>query len=160
MRRTACWCITATTAMGVLALGVAPAAEGAKGKTLRLTAVEIESTFLDLGTTGLSQGDQIVFADELRRRGRVVGEDGGTCTVTNLVSYDAFAANCVVTAELQRGQIAVQGLATFREGELLRATLAITGGTGAYRGASGEVRVREIREGRLRYTFRFDRKRR
>ena len=160
MRRTACWCVTATSAMGVLALGVAPAAEGAKGKTLRLTAVQIESTFLDLGTTGLSQGDQIVFADELRRRGRVVGEDGGTCTVTNLVSYDAFTANCVVTAELRRGQIAVQGLATFADGEPLRATLAITGGTGAYRGASGEVRVREVSDGRLRYTFRFDRKRR
>jgi hypothetical protein len=49
----------------------------------------------------------------------------------------------VVSAQLPDGQITVQGLVTFT-GEPF--TLAVTGGTGPYREAAGEVQVTEVSE--------------
>ena len=63
-------------------------------------------------------------------------------------------AKCVATAELPKGQITAQGLLTFSEeaeGEPFR--LAITGGTGKYRTAHGEVIVKDVSETESRLTF-------
>ena len=59
----------------------------------------------------------------------------------------------VATAELPRGQITVQGLATFTDGPSTF-RLAITGGTGRYRTAHGVLIVEEISETEDRLTFR------
>jgi hypothetical protein len=94
-----------------------------------------------------------VFSDALARRGRDVGEDGGTCTVTDITGYSGFMANCVVTLALRRGQITVQGLPAFEEETIPDATLAITGGTGAYASANGQVTVRPLDDQHSRYTI-------
>jgi hypothetical protein len=152
-----CTATLAILAVGLMGSGTAAASAGGKQqRTLRLTATQIASEFLDVGTTGLSLGDQVVFSDALTRRGRDVGEDGGTCTITNVTGYDTANANCVVTLALRRGQITVQGLIAFEEESIPDATLAITGGTGAYRGASGELDFHQVSETVSTYTLHFD----
>ena len=147
----------AVLAIGMLAFGTAAAsAHGKHQRTLRLTATQIDSAFLDLGTTGISLGDQIVFSDTLTRRGREVGEDGGTCTVTNVTGYNTAMANCVVTLALRRGQITIQGLISIEDETTPDATLAITSGTGAYRGASGELDYHQVSDTVSTYTLHFD----
>ena len=69
------------------------------------------------------------------------------------------AGNCVATVSLAGGQITLQGLATFS----LSATtnppsdVAITGGTGAYEGASGHVHIEEVSESDSILTFHLQR---
>lgn len=154
----------AATAALAVALAVPTGVAAAKdrghhnghGNTLRLTATQTADEFLDFGAPGPSTGDQIVFADTLKRDGRNAGEDGGSCTVTTVDGYDSLTANCVATLRLHRGQITVQGLVTFNDEGDRPFTVAITGGTGAYRGASGEMRVRPISDTKDVYTLRLD----
>jgi hypothetical protein len=152
--------VMAIVALGVLVFGSALAMADGKGKkqTLRLVGKEIQSEFVDVGTTGPSLGDQIVFSETLKFRGREVGVSGGVCTATEVVPpYDVITFQCVATLSLRKGQITLQGLVEFQgEDDPGPFTLAITGGTGAFRGAGGEAVVRFPREGRTIYKLRFD----
>ena len=149
----------ALAAAGLLALGAPLAAADGKGKrTLRLVAVENQSEFLDLGAPGPSLGDQLVFSEILRQRGREVGDSGVTCTVTEAVPpYTVLTFHCVATLSLRRGQITLQGLIEVQgEDDPGPFTVAITGGTGRYRGAGGEATVRVVSGDRTVYKLRFD----
>jgi allene oxide cyclase-like protein len=105
---------------------------------LRFRAKTTEQEFVDLGEKGESLGDQFIFHDVLRQGGERVGHDGGVCTLTSL---DLSQSQCVVTAWLADGQITAQGLIEPTGEFPERFVFAITGGTGAYEGASGEVHV-------------------
>ncbi len=77
------------------------------------------------------------------KSGERVGNVGVVCTVT---STRTETTQCVATATFQRsfhggGQITVQGLLT---GEPENFTLAVTGGTGSFVGAEGQVHVRQV----------------
>jgi hypothetical protein len=151
--------VLAIVALGVLVSGSAVAdAHTHKGKrTLRIVATDNQSQFLDLGATGLSLGDELVFSEVLSRRGQEIGDSGGVCVVTEVVPpYDVFTAHCVATLRLGRGQITLQGLVEFQsdEEDLTPFTVAITGGTGAFFGAGGEARIRD-RGDRTIYKLRF-----
>jgi hypothetical protein len=56
--------------------------------------------------------------------------------------------HCVATLSLADGQLTSQGLVTFTEAPEPRFRIAVTGGTGAYRTAHGEVAVLETAAGR------------
>jgi hypothetical protein len=138
--------VLAAFALGALGFGTTLAAQPGKGggnKTIQLTSTEIKSSLLDLGEGAPpAQGDQIVFASRLASHGTTVGEDGGSCTFTHVVSATVITTNCIDTLVLPRGQITVQGLVTFDEQRANEPfTVAITGGTGAYTGVSGEMDV-------------------
>ena len=140
--------IAAIVAVGILVIGAAPAAAGGKhgkgkGETLRVVATDYSRQLIDVGAPGSSIGDYFVFFETLSVRGREVGIGAGQCvTVEGVPPYTTFTAQCVATLDLARGQITLQGLVEFQgEGEMSPFTVAITGGTGAYRGASGEARV-------------------
>jgi hypothetical protein len=151
--------VLAVVALGVLVLGTGVAsAHGHGGKTLRLVATEVQSEFLDLGTPDLSLGDELVISESLALRGRDVGTSGVVCTVTHAMApYDVVTFHCVATLSLRRGQITLQGLIEVQgEDDPGPFTVAITGGTGAFRGAGGEAVVREVRQGRSVYKLRFD----
>jgi hypothetical protein len=151
--------VFAIVALGVLASGPAATAAHGHGKqTLRLVATQIQSEFLDLGTAGPSLGDQFVFSETLFRHGREVGVSGGVCTVTQVgPPYDVVTFQCVATLSLQRGQITLQGLLEFQgEDDPGPFTVAITGGTGAFFGASGEATVFRASATRSIYKLRFD----
>ena len=114
---------------------------------LRLTAISTDhNADIDVGDEGESLGDYFVFSDDLFMKGRMVGTLEGQCTVTRIdEEARAFHQQCLVTAVLPKGQITVQGAVVFEEdsGED-RFTLAVTGGTGRYSGAGGEVHVRFV----------------
>ena len=156
--------VAAIVTLGALVLSSGTAAADARGKgkhdrdTLRLVATELQSEFLDLGTPGPSLGDEFVFSEVLRQRGREVGTSGGVCVLTETVPpYTVATFHCVATLSLRRGQITLQGLIEVQgEDDPGPFTVAITGGTGAYRGAGGEAVVRDISENRTVYKLRFD----
>jgi hypothetical protein len=164
-RRSVHAAIVAIVAVGILVVGAAPAAAGGKhgkgkGDTLRLVAVQEQFEFIDVGAPGTSLGDYFVFSDILYRRGEEVGTSGGQCVVVaGTPPYATFTAQCVATLDLERGQITLQGLVEFQgEDDMSPFTVAITGGTGKYRGASGEARLRPRGEGELVYKLSFDSK--
>jgi hypothetical protein len=141
----------------VCSTGVA-AAHGDGKRPLRIVGVESQFEYLDLGAAGTSLGDQFVFSEVLYRRGRDVGESGIVCTLTHTVPpYTVSTFHCVGTLSLRRGQITLQALIELQEPATSEPfTAAVTGGTGAYRGASGEVRIRDATETRTIYRVRLD----
>jgi len=149
-------------AVAVVALAVlaapAPAARGGKAKTLRLVAIQKQQQVIDLAPTGPSLGDQLVFSDTVYRNRREVGTDGVVCSITQIVPpYTVVTYQCVATIRLRDGQITVQGLNEFQgPSDPGPFRFAITGGTGAYSGASGEVVVRYDRARTGYYTLRFN----
>ena len=141
-------------------LGTGASASGPRDKddddieVIRVTEMIVQEAGIDLGEAGDSLGDQFVFSGDLFRSGEKVGIDGGVCTIVRLEPRVSATSQCVATAELPKGQITVQGLLTFTEeteGEPFR--LAITGGTGKYKEAQGELKVVEISETESELTF-------
>jgi hypothetical protein len=113
--------------------------------------VTVQSESLDLGPQGFSLGDQVVFADDVydHKGGTKIGTDGVVCTVVRVTdaATGSGTAQCVATAQLADGQITVQGFNSFTGDELPAPfQLAITGGTGAYANARGQVTVEELSE--------------
>jgi hypothetical protein len=80
-----------------------------------------------------SVGDEDVFTADFYIGDTKVGFDGGVC---KLVRQPAFY-HCIATNSFAKGDLTVQFLADFTQ--TAPGHFAITGGTGAYRGASGEV---------------------
>jgi hypothetical protein len=120
---------------------------------IRVTAITVQDTFLDLGEPGESLGDQSVFSQDLFRQGNKVGTGGVVCTLVRVEPGVSATVQCVGTAKLRSGQITVQGLVTFTDGPS-RFRVAITGGTGRFRTAHGVAIVEEISGTRERITFR------
>lgn len=142
-------------AVGVLAFASSSSAEqpssSGQRHTFTVVEVETESGFVDLGEKGFTLGDEgAVFTAKLRRDGKVVGHDSGVCFVT---SIKIPAAQCSITAQFANGQIALQIVNDLTSASNVA---VITGGTGAYEDAAGEVRVRFIpARGVHRLTFDF-----
>jgi hypothetical protein len=125
-------------------------------QVIRLVTHNVVSGYLDLGDANLSTGDQVPFSNDLYRDGSKVGEDGGWCVLTRIAG-GASTYECVGTNSLPDGQLTAQGLVTYGLREPIRTDpyfLAITGGTGKYRGARGEVRIQEVSSVEARLTFR------
>jgi hypothetical protein len=114
-------------------------------QVIHLVARTVQEASLDLG-------EQFIFSEDLFRDGKKVGHDGGVCTLVRLVPRVLATTQCVVTASLPKGQITVQGLPTFTHGPA-SFLLAITGGTGAYKTAHGQVKVVEVSEVESRLTL-------
>ena len=136
-RRTA---LTAAVLTGAGSLLVAiPAAAG--DHTLRLTTVAVpdRNTDLDLGTPGPSAGDTQVFLDDVQRDGETVGTSAGSCTPV-VFTETRLVGSCAATFTLPEGTITTQG--AFDEDPSVGPSefvWAVTGGTGRYAGAGGEV---------------------
>jgi allene oxide cyclase len=100
------------------------------------TVVEraVTDAVVDLGPAGDSVGDSLAWANQLYNAGNrnVIGSDQGSCVRTVV----GAAWECSWTNILARGHITVQG-PFYDDGS--DSTLAITGGTGAYRDASGQM---------------------
>jgi Allene oxide cyclase barrel like domain len=117
-------------------------------EVLHLTSTTVQETPSPDEEELPAVGDQFAFSDDLFFRGKKVGILGGQGVFVR-VDEEAQAATVqiVITAMLPKGQITLQGLITFSEeaaGEPFR--LAITGGTGRYNTAHGEVFVTETED--------------
>jgi len=103
----------------------------------RLAVIEhaTTDTVVDLTTNGDSTGDLLTFHNELfdDANDNVVGTDQGECVRIEVgVSWECRWINF-----LEDGSITVEG-PFFDDGP---SAMAITGGTGAYRGARGSMRL-------------------
>ena len=118
------------------------AASTASGQTIRVVAVftEFEAN-IDLGAAGFSLGDEVVFSGNLLRNGEQVGRIGVVCTFVSTQNAARVEAQCPTTSILPGGQITTQGTIVNRS---LNFTLPITGGSGRYQGAGGQVVSRDI----------------
>jgi hypothetical protein len=82
-----------------------------------------------------------VFSGNLLRSGEQVGRVGVVCTFVSTANADRVEAQCPTTSILPGGQITTQGTIVNRS---LTFTLPITGGSGRYQGAGGQVVSRDI----------------
>ncbi len=151
--------VMAIVAIAVLALGPAVASAHSGGnRALRLVATRDQVESLDLGTPGPSLGDELVFSEVLREHGRQVGTSGVVCTVTAVeVPYEVQTYHCVGTLSLRKGQITLQALIEVQGADDMGPwDIAITGGTGAFRGAGGQATYRRSARRESIYKLRFD----
>jgi hypothetical protein len=112
-------------------------------KVLHLRGVQVESQLVDVAPKGPepSLGDSFVLSENLLRDGHKVGISGVVCTFVRL-QHPPSAVECVITARLGSDQLTVQGLSFDQP----RNVFAITGGTGRWRNAGGQVVVRDVSE--------------
>ena len=111
-------------------------------QTIRVLAVFTEfDGNIDVGAPGFSLGDEVVFSGNLLRNGEQVGRVGVVCTFVSTQNADRVEAQCPTTAILPGGQITTQGTIVNRS---LNFTLPITGGSGRYQGAGGQVVSRDV----------------
>ena len=134
----------AVIAVLALAVGIALPAAGSTGnaaqdQTIRVTAVTTEQKLLDLGGPGFSLGNEIVFSQKLLQGANQLGHDGAVCTEVSVARQEA---QCIATYSFPGGQITAQALVIF--GSTAPYDGSITGGTGRYEGAKGELHVQNV----------------
>ena len=110
-------------------------ASNASAETITLIERATTDAVLDLGASGDSAGDILTFANELydEKNTKLVGSDNGWCIRT----VPGKAWECSWVANLAEGQITVEG-PFLDSGD---SVLAITGGTGIYAKARGEMKL-------------------
>jgi len=131
-------------ALGASSQGAASTSSGHADdqQTIRVIAVFTEfDPNIDVGAPGFSLGDEVVFSGNLLRDGKQVGRVGVVCTFVSTQNADRVEAQCPATATLPGGQITIQGVIVNRS---LNFTLPITGGSGQYDRARGEVVSRDV----------------
>jgi hypothetical protein len=116
-------------------VGIGLSAASAAAATLTVVEHATTDAVTDTGEKGDTAGDILTFANEIFDEGNAssAGTDNGWCVRT----VPGKAWECFWTATLKDGQITV-------EGPFLDAgdsVLAVTGGTGAYAGARGEMKL-------------------
>ena len=144
---------------GPAASGAVPSQSSRHGTVLHLTTETSQDGFVDVGSPGPGLGDQIVSSDTVFRNGKAVGTDGVVCTVVK-ATPDALTCQWLMTMDLPGGQLTMQGIAdgpTHPPTEPLVFALAITGGTGLYRDATGVAEVVDNPAGREDITVRLSR---
>ena len=116
--------------LSMIRLGTAPAA--AKES---LTVIEhvTDEVVVDLGDEGDTVGDTLVFNNELYddKDANLIGNTNGSCIRTAVGKL----WECTFTSTMEQGSLVVEG--PFEESG--RGTFSITGGTGDYSGASGQM---------------------
>jgi len=119
-----------------------------QGKTITVIEHATTDTTTDTGVNGDTVGDILTFANEVfdATDATKVGTDNGYC----LRTVAGAAYECNWTTFLDGGQITVEG--PFFDAK--DSTLAITGGTGRFRGARGEMELHS-RENGAKFAFVF-----
>ena len=123
-------------AVGLLCAGLFANSRGdlaAAQESLTLIEHVTDEQVVDLGEEGDSVGDALVFSNELYddQNVNLVGRSHGSCVRTVVgESWD-----CTFTNTLENGSLVVTG-PFYDDG---RGTFAVTGGTGDYAGAGGQM---------------------
>jgi hypothetical protein len=134
-------CPIAIAAAGLIA------ASPARADELKVTEHATTDAVTDTGAEGDSVGDILTFANEVFDADdkAKVGTDQGVCFRTEV----GKAWECFWTISLDKGQITVEG-PFYDKGD---SVLAVTGGTGDYAGAQGEMALSAIGTEGKAYSF-------
>ena len=134
------------------------------GKTLTIYAVTAPNglAVIPVQPGKFSLGDRVALSDNLftSKGGKRLGTDGGACVVTRVTdaATGSGVLECEVTFRLPRGDIATQALNTLDKGAFSGVQSgAITGGTGKYRNAKGELSLTFLSPDEANITFHFGR---
>jgi allene oxide cyclase len=113
---------------------------GAEPQTITLIDKTVAQQFVDLGAKGFSVGDEFIFTSRLWNLARTqrLGVLHGVCTVDSTAGQGS--AHCVGTAHLRGGTLEFAGEGS--NGPV--SVFAITGGTGRFIGARGQVTSRSL----------------
>ncbi|MDX6630088.1 MAG: hypothetical protein QOH00_2334 [Gaiellales bacterium] len=152
-RKLTAWMVPAV--LGALALSVGSLATASANhgsdKVVRLTFIEKTAggTFLDFDKSGgPTVGDVFVFQNDLLdpTTNAKVGTAEGHCMVINAQGD----SDCDASGVLAGGQVRVAG---FSPANASTFSLAVTGGTGAYRGVGGQITIESIDDSTSRDTL-------
>lgn len=123
------------------------AARASAGEVISVVEHADTDAVTDTGAQGDSVGDILTFANPMFDKGNQaqVGTDQGFCLRTEV----GKAWECMWTITLKDGQITVQG-PFLDAGD---SVLAITGGTGAYAAARGQMKLHARNEKGTEYDF-------
>ena len=126
--------VVALSALGAPAWG----ADDEAGVTKLISTCTAINNFVDVGSPGLSPGDLYVWVDELfiPDGSRKVGQAIGRC---NLIDPAAGSFGCTVIGAFAEGTITTEMILYNVPGVV--SVGAITGGTGRFQGATGEISV-------------------
>ncbi|WKX06682.1 dirigent protein [Streptomyces sp. NL15-2K] len=141
-------------AVGLSAAQAEPQSTSRHGKAITFTVIEHADTdtVVDLGPRGDSIGDTLAFGNPVYdTAGSKVGDSQGSCVRTKV----GTAWECSWTTTLSGGSIVVQG--PFYDAA--DSTLAITGGTGKWRTARGQMylHARDAKGSAYDFTFAVER---
>jgi hypothetical protein len=135
--------VAALALAGTASADTADKSHGSHDRTIRLFEAhkDLQPTFVDTGKPGPSVGDVAIARDEvLREDGSQAGTFRQVCTLTDLVGSPFTSTfECTGSIALKDGTITMEGPFTPSDAE---SVAAITGGTGQYRTARGEIAVR------------------
>jgi len=142
--------LIALALMSFLAGSAVIAASNGRGHTIRVVERATSDAVVDLGASGDTVGDLLAFGNDVFDAANVnkVGRDEGSCARTN----PGLAWECSWTTILSGGSLTVQG--PFYD-DLRDSQLAITGGTGKYRNARGEMTLHARNAGGTEFDFTF-----
>jgi hypothetical protein len=142
---TALFALLAAVSMPAIASAQPPAEHERPWRVLHLfERATGDLTFVDVGAPGPSMGDRLVFSAAIfDTNNQQIGRDGADCVIVRVDASETpdrqQVVQCMISVQLPDGQLTVQGLAQGTDNHF-----AVTGGTGAYRKARGEVRARDI----------------
>jgi hypothetical protein len=127
----------ALTATGLLAGGllVAPPASAAE-RMLKVRETVLQTHVDNVGEKGPSLGDRLTFVSRLSSGSARTGAAVGDCTWYSGKSKATAQYYCTEMFRLREGQIAIAGLFSY---DRAVNTFAITGGSGRFRDAAGQV---------------------
>ena len=147
--------VAAVAALAVAALAAAQVPGKAPSKprlNFTLTGKIKTVNFVDNAPEGSSVGDVVIFTQTLKdARGRVVGSDHATCTQSLPAGHKVCSGGFL----LGRGQLTIQGIDPPES--VTRHPLIVTGGSGAYRGVSGDIDVHHLSPVEDKFVFRLKR---
>jgi hypothetical protein len=133
---------------------------GDHARVLHFVLRHVQDTDVDLGASGPSVNDRFSVGGDILLDGEKVGTGGYDCVTllfqagaTPQAEPAALTDQCTGSFTLPRGQITVQGLVD-RVGGTLPIAIAVTGGTGAYRTAHGELSTSGPTDGTEPFTLR------
>jgi hypothetical protein len=135
--------VAALALAGTASADTAEKSHGSHDRTIRLVEAnqELQPTFVDTGKPGPSVGDIVVARDEvLREDGSQAGTFRQTCTLVDLAGNPFTSTyECAGSIALKDGTITMEGPFTPSQPE---SVAAITGGSGRYSTAQGEIVIR------------------
>lgn len=144
----------AAAAVGLIAAGSTVAYAGSSSaNTIKGQEKFTKTQAVDVGKKGTSVGDRFEFASVLRKGGTKLADSGGSCIVVGGTSDANAVYHCTQSYQFSGGQVDVQGLFSFAD---KKCVWGITGGSGKYRGASGQATFVFVNETTFNDVFEFD----
>jgi len=147
MRRTMLLATIGLTVIGLVAAGASAAGSAPGGRTLRFVQGAPQVAFVDLGETGPSAGDVLVFRSELFDETNTHAAGDLNITCTQAIGPENICRG--IFSVTGRGQLSVDALPVFPQ----PAVGIVSGGNGDFQLSRGEVEIEPQSDGTTLLTF-------